>query len=77
MKARNWSLRRQSGCWVRWRTAVLVVAVCHVLADAAMGQKQANMLDDEGLVIRHLVLVGVVVVIGLTAFLNPKRTHLS
>lgn len=42
-----------------------------------MGQKQANMLDDEGLVIRHLVLVGVVVVIGLTAFLNPKRTHLS
>ena len=48
-----------------------------MLADAAMGQKQANMLDDEGLVIRHLVLVGVVVVIGLTAFLNPKRTHLS
>ncbi len=42
-----------------------------------MAQKRANLPDDEGLVIRHLVLVGVVVVIGLAAFLNPKRTHLS
>ena len=42
-----------------------------------MAQKQANMPDDEGLVIRYLVLLGVVVVIGLAAFLNPKRTHLS
>ena len=77
MKARNWNLRRQSGRWVRWRTAALAVVLCHVLADPAMAQKQANMPDDEGLVIRYLVLMGVVVVIGLAAFLNPKRTHLS
>ena len=51
--------------------------MCHVLANAAMAQKQANMPDDEGLVFRYLVLLGVVVVIGLAAFLNPKRTHLS
>lgn len=77
MKARNWSLRRQSGRWVWWRTAVLAAGMCHVLADAAMAQKRANMPDDEGLMMRYLVLMGVVVVIGLAAFLNPKRTHLS
>lgn len=77
MKARNWSLRRQCGRLVRWRTAVLAVGVCHVLADTAMAQQQANLPDDEGLLIRYGVLMGVVVVIGLAAFLNPKRTHLS
>jgi len=77
MKARNWSLRRQSGRWVWWRTAVLAAGVCHVLADAAMAQKRANMPDDENLMMRYLVFAGVVVVIGFTAFLNPKRTHLS
>lgn len=77
MKARNWSLRWQSGRLLRWRTAVLAVGVCHVLADAAMAQKRANLPDDEGLFIRYGVLMGVVVVIGLAAFLNPKRTHLS
>lgn len=55
----------------------MAVGVCHVLADAAMAQKRANLPDDEGLFIRYGVLMGVVVVIGLAAFLNPKRTHLS
>ena len=55
----------------------MAVGVCHVLADAAMAQKRANLPDDEGLLIRYGVLMGVVVVIGLAAFLNPKRTNLS
>jgi len=42
-----------------------------------MAQKRANMPDDENLMMRYLVFAGVVVVIGFTAFLNPKRTHLS
>ena len=62
---------------VLWRTAALAVGVCHVLADVAVAQKEANIPDDEGLLIRYGVLIGVVVVIGFAAFLNPKRTHLS
>ncbi len=77
MTARNWKLRRQGGRLVRWRAAVLAVGACHVLADAAMAQKLARLPDDDGFLIRYLVLAGVVVVIGLAAFLNPKRTHLS
>ncbi len=42
-----------------------------------MAQKMANLPDDEGFLIRYGVLAGVVAVIGLAAFLNPKRTHLS
>ena len=77
MKARICNLRRLGGRFVRWRTAVLAVGVCHVLTDAAEAQQAANMPDDEDLLIRYGVLIGVVVVIGFAAFLNPKRTHLS
>ena len=42
-----------------------------------MAQKEANIPDDDGLIIRYVVLLGVVMVIGFAAFLNPKRTHLS
>lgn len=77
MREKDRKLRGQSGRLVRWWSAVLAAGAFHFFADVAMAQKRANLPDDEGFVIRYGVLAAVVVVIGLTAFLNPKRTHLS
>jgi len=77
MKAIYGKPRWRSGTFFRWRAAAWAVGVFHVVAEAAWAQQRANLPDDENFLIRYVVLLGVVVVIGLGACLNPKRTHLS
>ena len=43
----------------------------------SLAQKPAELVPDEEGMVRWGVTAGVVVVIGLTAFLNPKRSHKS
>lgn len=77
MKAIDGKLRWRSGRFFRWRAAVWAVGAYHVVAEAAWAQQRASLPDDESFLMRYVVLLGVVVVIGLAACLNPKRTHLS
>ena len=77
MKAIYGKLRWRSGSFFGWRATAWTVGVFHVVAEAAWAQQRAPLGDDESFLIRYAVLLGVVVVIGLAACLNPKRTHLS
>lgn len=57
--------------------ATAMVLAIHGTAANAWAQKQAGLPDDDQSLIRIGIAVGVIVIIGLPAFLNPKRSHLT
>ena len=54
-----------------------MVTAMHLSAACAWAQKRGRLADDEDSLLRWGITAGVVVVIGLTAFLNSKRSHLT
>ena len=62
------------------KRAVVVTGMAlamHLSAACAWAQKTGRLADDEDSLLRWGITAGVVVVIGLTAFLNSKRSHLT
>ena len=57
--------------------ATAMVLVMHWTAADAWAQRSTGLGDDEGVILRWAIAAGVVVIIGLPAFLNPKRSHLT
>ena len=53
------------------------VLAMHLGAACAWAQKPGRLGDDEDSLLRWGITVGIMVVIGLTAFLNSKRSHLT
>lgn len=59
----------------RWVVAALTVGWFDLLAGDALAQKRATLPEESDTLIRYGVMIAIVVLIGLTAFLNPKRSH--
>ena len=62
------------------RRALVVIGMAlamHLSAACAWAQKRGRLADDEDSLLRWGITAGIVVVIGLTAFLNSKRSHLT
>ncbi len=50
----------------------------HLTAAAAMAQKQARFTDEDGSsILPFAISAGIVVLICIGAFMNPKRSHLA
>ena len=60
--------------WVRVVGAAVVV---HGTALSASAQKPARLVEDDSGVLQWVIAAGIIVVISVTAFLNPKRSHLN
>lgn len=48
-----------------------------VWAAPAMAQRSAKPPGDDSVTMQWAIAIGLLVVIGLPAFLNPKRSHLN
>lgn len=62
------------------RVAVRMVPsamMAHAMGSVAIAQTPATLPGEDGGWLQWLVGVGVVVVIVITGFLNPKRSHLT
>jgi hypothetical protein len=59
----------------RWAIFALAVGLIDLMADDVLAQKRANLPDEGDALMRYGVLIGVVGLIGVSAFLNPKRSH--
>lgn len=61
------------------RSAVATTAafIVHWGAASAWAQKPGRAVEDEEALLRWGIAAGVIVVIGLSAFLNSKRSHLA
>ena len=60
--------------WLRMVVAGLVV---HGAALSAWAQKPAKPPEDDSGVLQWVVAAGIAVIICVTAFMNPKRSHLN
>ncbi|MCO6438849.1 MAG: hypothetical protein J5J06_17275 [Phycisphaerae bacterium] len=56
---------------------MVAIPVLHLSAAAAMAQTPARLPDEEGVVVTWAIAAGIVVIVCLASFLNPKRSHLS
>jgi len=61
---------------LRFQTIIAAIIV-HGLAVSAWAQKPIKPPEDDGGVLPWVVAAGIAVVICVTAFLNPKRSHLN
>lgn len=64
---------------LRRSSVSLGTAMVTVLAFAApaLAQRSAKPPGDESVTVQWAIAIGLLVVIGLPAFLNPKRSHLN
>ena len=73
--------RLRSACdWtgVRYRRpAVVAMLTVHMLAVSAQAQRTGKVPDEEGGLLQWCIAAGIVLVVCITAFLNPKRSHLN
>jgi len=65
----------QTGGLRRWLMPALVAGFVGLLADQVWAQKRVPAPEDTGAMLRYGVALGVVVICGFAAFLNPKRSH--
>ena len=70
---------RKGGFMVRSWVAVAMAAIAlHTMAGSAWAQKPARLPgEDEGGFIQWGVAVGLMILIMASAFINPKRSHLT
>ncbi len=59
-----------------WRTWVASMVLIHLASFPAQAQVHATLPGEDGGMLQWGVAAGVAVVICLTGFLNPKRSHL-
>jgi hypothetical protein len=60
-----------------WLRTLVAAAVVHASALSAWAQKPTKPPEDDSGVLQWVIAAGIVVVICVTAFLNPKRSHLN
>jgi len=60
-----------------WFKTLLAAIVVQAVAVPAWAQKPAKLPEDESGVMQWVVAAGIAVVICVTAFLNPKRSHMN
>ncbi len=60
-----------------WLSTLVAAAAVHGAAFSAWAQKPARPAEDDSGVLQWVIAAGIVVVICVTAFLNPKRSHLN
>jgi len=60
-----------------WLNTLLAAVVVHAIALPAWAQRPAKPPEDEITVMQWVVAVGIAVVICVTAFMNPKRSHMN
>lgn len=56
---------------------IIAAVVVHGSALSAWAQKPIKPPEDDGGVLTWVVAAGIAVIICITAFLNPKRSHLN
>ena len=62
----------------RWASAAMVTLTCFVASSsAAWAQKPMKPPGDDSVTMQWTIAIGLIVVIGVSAFLNPKRSHLN
>ncbi len=59
----------------RWIGVVTFALALHAGAVAAMAQRVTTLPDDEDGMLRWGIAAGIVVVVGIAPFLDPKRSH--
>ncbi|MGB2988066.1 MAG: hypothetical protein WBE26_19530 [Phycisphaerae bacterium] len=68
-----WQVTRPQQRWVML-AGMLVV---HFAAATAWAQQEASAPEEEGGLLKWGIAAGLAVVVCISAFLNPKRSHLS
>ncbi len=70
---------RKGGFMVRsWAAVAMATVSLHTMAGSAWAQKPARLPgEDEGGFIQWGVAIGLMIVIMASAFINPKRSHLT
>ncbi len=61
----------------RTRIAGAAAWLIHVLAGGAWAQTPTRPPETEGAVLQWVIAGGLLIVIGISGFLNPKRSHLN
>ncbi len=56
---------------------ILAAVIVHVSALSAWAQKLTKPPEGDGGILPWIIAAGIAVVICVTAFLNPKRSHLN
>lgn len=59
------------------RPAVVAMLTVHMLAVSAQAQPTGRLPEEEGGLLQWCIAAGIVLVVCITAFLNPKRSHLN
>ena len=71
--------RLRSACgWtgVRYqRRAVVAMLAVHMFAVSARAQQTGRLPEEEGGLLQWCIAAGIVLVVCITAFMNPKRSH--
>lgn len=60
-----------------WLKTIVAAVAVHAVAVSAWAQKPAKLTEDESGVMQWVIAAGIAVVICVTAFLNPKRSHMN
>ncbi len=68
-------MRNFLGCKVVM--AASFIAAFHLAAGLAMAQKPGVVANEDAGMTPMLIAVGLVVIVSLSAFINPKRSHLN
>ena len=59
------------------RPAVVAILAVHMHAVSVQAQQTGRLPNEEGSVLHWCIAAGIVFVICITAFMNPKRSHLN
>ena len=59
------------------RPALVAMLAVHMLAVSAHAQRNGKLPEEEGGLLQWCIAAGIVLVVCITAFLNPKRSHLN
>lgn len=73
-------LRRSPRSLLRWvsrHALVSVVLALHLAGSFALAQEPARLPKEDKGILQLLVAVGLLLLICVTAFMNPKRSHLD
>ncbi len=56
---------------------VLAIIMFNLVATPVLAQVPVGLPDAEGTTLTWVIALGIIIVTGLSSFLNPKRTHMT